>query len=240
MIVYNLVAAAPMTLSGGLKEKGRGGHAAALLCVSALRNLSISFGLARIPCAPSPGLSTILLRIGGGLIAREKCVKLKTRWRGAVTIAAAPAPSGSAGGPPAGGGGMTLTYGSGYYYLAFLGTPSVDGTWQLDFGGHHLATHLTYTKGRAVSASPFFIGVEPISYTDDSGATVESMKAQKTAMAAIFTEKRLAAVTLDQSFGDVLVGRAVPGGEGRHRGQGPHAEAEEAGAGRDQAVGGER
>ncbi|BEL10140.1 DUF3500 domain-containing protein [Actinoplanes sichuanensis] len=128
---------------------------------------------------------------------------------------AAPAPSGSAGGPPAGGGGMTLTYGSGYYYLAFLGTPSVDGTWQLDFGGHHLATHLTYTKGRAVGASPFFIGVEPISYTDESGATVESMRAQKTAMAALtasLTEKQLATATLDQSFGDVLVG---PGEDGQ-------------------------
>jgi hypothetical protein len=128
---------------------------------------------------------------------------------------AAPAPSGSAGGPPAGGGGMTLTYGSGYYYLAFLGTPSVDGTWQLDFGGHHLATHLTYTKGKAVSASPFFIGVEPISYTDDSGATVESMKAQKTAMAALtasLTATQLATATLEQSFGDVLVG---PGEDGQ-------------------------
>ncbi|MFC4065746.1 DUF3500 domain-containing protein [Actinoplanes subglobosus] len=131
---------------------------------------------------------------------------------------AAPAPSGSAGAPPGdgtGGGGMTLTYGSGYYYLAFLGTPSVDGTWQLDFGGHHLATHLTYTKGRAVSASPFFIGVEPISYTDDSGATVESMRAQKTAMAALtasLTEKQLATATLEQSFGDVLVG---PGEDGQ-------------------------
>ncbi|MEU8663843.1 DUF3500 domain-containing protein [Actinoplanes philippinensis] len=127
---------------------------------------------------------------------------------------AAPAPSGSAGGPPPRGG-MALTYGSGYYYLAFLGTPSVDGTWQLDFGGHHLATHLTYTKGKAVSASPFFIGVEPISFTDDSGATVEAMRAQKTAMAALtagLTEKQLATATLDQSFGDVLVG---PGEDGQ-------------------------
>ncbi|WP_433793213.1 DUF3500 domain-containing protein [Actinoplanes sp. CA-252034] len=127
----------------------------------------------------------------------------------------APAPSGATGGPPGGGGGMTLTYGSGYYYLAFLGKPSVDGTWQLDFGGHHLATHLTYTKGRAVSASPFFIGVEPITYTDDSGATVEAMKAQKTAMAALttsLTAKQLATATLDQSFGDVLVG---PGEDGQ-------------------------
>jgi hypothetical protein len=124
---------------------------------------------------------------------------------------AAPAPSGS-GGPPAGGGsgGPGLTYGSGFYYLAFLGTPSTTGTWQLNFGGHHLAVHLTYSKGRVTSASPFFIGVEPISYTDSAtGATVEAMANQKNSIAALtasLTAKQRTAATMAESFGDVLVG----------------------------------
>ncbi|GIE85188.1 DUF3500 domain-containing protein [Actinoplanes regularis] len=120
----------------------------------------------------------------------------------------APAPSGS-GGPPAGGGGGAFSYGSGFYYLAFLGTPSVTGTWQLNFGGHHLAVHLTYEKGRVTGASPFFLGVEPISYTDSSGATVEAMAAQKNSVAALaasLTTKQMTAATMAESFGDVLVG----------------------------------
>ncbi|WP_436521386.1 DUF3500 domain-containing protein [Actinoplanes sp. HUAS TT8] len=124
----------------------------------------------------------------------------------------APAPSGS-GQPPTGGGGSGgpgLTYGSGYYYLAFLGAPSATGTWELNFGGHHLAVHLTYTKGKVTSASPFFIGVEPISYTDSTtGATVEAMASQKNAIAALtasLTAKQKTAATMAESFGDVLVG----------------------------------
>ncbi len=60
------------------------------------------------------------------------------------------------------------------------------------------------------SASPFFIGVEPISYTDaTTGATVEAMANQKNAIAALtasLTTKQKTAATMAESFGDVLVG----------------------------------
>ncbi|WP_306214820.1 DUF3500 domain-containing protein [Actinoplanes sp. RD1] len=121
------------------------------------------------------------------------------------------APSGAvpSGGPGGGGGPGAFSYGSGFYYLAFLGTPSTTGTWQLNFGGHHLAVHLTYEKGKVTSASPYFLGVEPISYTDADGKTVETLAAQKNAIAALtgsFNAKQLTAATLAQSFNDVLVG----------------------------------
>jgi len=118
---------------------------------------------------------------------------------------AEPAPSGSA--PSGGGGGFS--YGSDYYYLAFLGTPSLTGTWELGFGGHHMAVHITYQNGKGVSASPFFLGIEPITYTDDDGNTVESMKAQATAVAALagsLSSAQKTTATLAESFGDVLVG----------------------------------
>ncbi|GLY02809.1 DUF3500 domain-containing protein [Actinoplanes sp. NBRC 101535] len=118
----------------------------------------------------------------------------------------ADAPSGG----PGGGGDMPgLTYGSDYYYLAFLGTPSATGTWELNFGGHHLAVHLTYENGKVTSASPFFLGVEPISYTAEDGTVVEAMAAQKNAVAALadsLTDAQVTAATLPQSFTDVLVG----------------------------------
>lgn len=44
------------------------------------------------------------------------------------------------GGPGGGGGG----YSSAIYTIAFLGTPSRTGTWMLQFGGHHLATNITF------------------------------------------------------------------------------------------------
>ncbi|MEV6343016.1 DUF3500 domain-containing protein [Actinoplanes sp. NPDC051851] len=122
---------------------------------------------------------------------------------------AAPAPSGAAPSGDTGGGGMALTYGSGYYYLAFMGTPSLTGTWELGFGGHHMAVHITYKNGKGVSASPFFLGVEPTSYTDADGNTVESMKAQATAVSALATSLTTAqktTATLSETFGDVLVG----------------------------------
>jgi hypothetical protein len=35
-------------------------------------------------------------------------------------------------------------YSAGQYYLAFLGTPAMTGTWELQTGGHHLAFANTY------------------------------------------------------------------------------------------------
>lgn len=125
-----------------------------------------------------------------------------TEPSGAVPSGAAPS-----GGPGGGGGG--LSYGSGLYYLAFLGTPSTTGTWELNFGGHHLAVHLTYDKGKVTSASPYFVGVEPTSYTNADGETVEALAAQADAVAALagsLTDAQVTAATLDQSFSDVLVG----------------------------------
>ena len=63
------------------------------------------------------------------------------------------------------------SYGSGNYYLAFLGTPSTSGTWQLHFGGDQLAVNLTYKDGEVVGTTPYFAGVEPATWTDDDGTT---------------------------------------------------------------------
>ncbi|MEU8241807.1 DUF3500 domain-containing protein [Actinoplanes missouriensis] len=121
------------------------------------------------------------------------------------------APTGTppSGDPGAGAGGGGGGYGSGLYYLAFLGTPSATGTWQLHFGGHHLAVNLTYANGRVAGTTPFFIGVEPTSFTDDDGATVEALAAQSDAIAALagsLSAKQKTAATLSASFSDVLLG----------------------------------
>lgn len=121
------------------------------------------------------------------------------------------------GAPPSGGpgGGGLGGYGSGVYFLAFLGTPSADGTWQLHFGGHHLAVNLTYKKGKVAGASPFFVGVEPTTWTDDDGTTYSPLATMRNGLLALtgsLSTEQLATAKLSQSFSDVLLG---PGEDGQ-------------------------
>ncbi|MFK0282465.1 DUF3500 domain-containing protein [Streptomyces sp. NPDC090499] len=118
-------------------------------------------------------------------------------------------PSGGTGGGPAGGG-----YGSGVYFLAFLGTPSATGTWQLHFGGHHLAVDITYKDGKVAGASPYFTGVEPTTWTDDDGTTYSPLAKFRDGLLKLtgsLSTEQLAKAKLSESFSDVLLG---PGKDG--------------------------
>ncbi|WP_329277335.1 DUF3500 domain-containing protein [Streptomyces sp. NBC_01451] len=124
------------------------------------------------------------------------------------------APTGT---PPSGapGGGAGGGYGSDIYFLAFLGTPSADGTWQLHFGGHHLAVNITYKDGKVSGASPFFTGVEPTSWTADDGTTYEPLAKFRDGLLKLtgsLTTEQLATAKLSESFSDVLLG---PGEDGQ-------------------------
>jgi hypothetical protein len=115
-------------------------------------------------------------------------------------------PSGAPSGGTGGGGGG---YGSGLYYAAFLGTPSTDGTWQLHFGGHHLAVNITYKNGKVAGASPYFVGVEPSSWTDEDGTThapLDEMRDGMLALTGSLSTEQLAEAKLSESFTDVLLG----------------------------------
>ncbi|GAA3974932.1 DUF3500 domain-containing protein [Mucilaginibacter dorajii] len=105
-------------------------------------------------------------------------------------------------------------YGSGDYFIAFLGTPSSTGTWQLYFGGHHTAVSQTYGSGAVTGNTPSFRGIEPKSFTT-SGVTYTPMGVKSTAMAAMlasFTTSQLATAKLTSSFSDVVLG---PGQDGQ-------------------------
>lgn len=135
----------------------------------------------------------------------------------ATATASATATDAPTGAPPSGGtgGGGSFGYGSGLYYMAFLGTPSADGTWQLHFGGHHLAVNLTYKKGKVAGASPFFIGVEPTTWTADDGTTYSPLEEQRNGMLALtssLSTEQLATATLSGTYNDVLLG---PGEDGQ-------------------------
>lgn len=53
------------------------------------------------------------------------------------------------------------SYGSGNYYVGFLGTPSISGLWCLQIGGHHGTNIFTYNGGKMTGGTPNFRSTEP-------------------------------------------------------------------------------
>lgn len=108
-----------------------------------------------------------------------------------------------------GGGG----YSSSIYFIAFLGVPSTTGTWQLQFGGHHLAINSTYENGSQVSATPMFEGVEPKTWSTN-GTTYAPIDQEHSAMGdllASLTSAQQTQAKLSTTFSDVLLGPNTDG-----------------------------
>ena len=75
-----------------------------------------------------------------------------------------------------GGAGGNLTFGSDYYYISILGTPSTDTPWMWQFGGHHLAINATIVKDKIV-LTPTLTAAQPANFTFD-GKTVRPLGAE--------------------------------------------------------------
>lgn len=93
-------------------------------------------------------------------------------------------------------------YGRANYYVAILGSPQDSGTWEFQFGGHHLAVANTYIDGTLAGATPSFRGIEPNAAFTWEGQTDQPMKVKEAAFVAM-----LASLTSDQAstaqLGDV-------------------------------------
>ena len=84
-----------------------------------------------------------------------------------------PQGGGGQGGPPPGGapGGQggppnfnsDDMFGSGLYYISFLGLPSISQPWMLQFGGHHLALNITIAGSKGV-LTPTLTGAQPATF----------------------------------------------------------------------------
>jgi hypothetical protein len=100
-------------------------------------------------------------------------------------------------------------YGEGNYYIALLGTPSMTGTWELQFGGHHLAFANTYTDGVLVGATPAFRSSEPFAAFTYNGQNNEPLAQEKNALSAMLkglSSTELTTARLSSTFSDLLVG----------------------------------
>lgn len=101
------------------------------------------------------------------------------------------------------------SYGRGNYFVAFLGTPADSGTWELQFGGHHVALANTYTDGKLAGATPSFRGVEPFTTFTLNGVTNTPLQQERAAFSAMLkglTSSQLAAAKLDAVYSDLVLG----------------------------------
>lgn len=73
-----------------------------------------------------------------------------------------------------GGGGGQLLFGTQYYWIALIGTPSETEPWQWQWGGHHVTVNATIV-GSNIALTPSFIGCQPCEYTDANGNTVRPL-----------------------------------------------------------------
>ncbi len=100
-------------------------------------------------------------------------------------------------------------FGSGNFYLAFLGTPSTTGLWELQYGGHHFAVANTYNGGKVTGLTPSFRGVEPLAPFTRNGRTYEPMGQERQAFADLLgslSSSEQATAKLSTSFSDILLG----------------------------------
>jgi hypothetical protein len=114
------------------------------------------------------------------------------------------------GGPPPGG---RVKFGEDEYYLAFVGVPSVDAPWMLQFGGHHLAINLTLA-GREATLAPSHTAAQPATYSFE-GRTIRPLADENdrafALMATLDAAQRSQAI-LPFTVADLVLG---PGQDGR-------------------------
>lgn len=112
----------------------------------------------------------------------------------------------------ANGGGTT--YGAGNYYLAFLGTPSTTGLWELQFGGHHYTFANTYNGGKITGVTPSFRAVEPMAAVTVGSRTYQPVEQERQAFADLLaglSSTEQASAKLTATFTDILLGPGVDG-----------------------------
>ena len=99
-------------------------------------------------------------------------------------------------------------YGRANFFIALLGTPADTGTWEFQFGGHHLAVANTYTDGVLVGATPSFRGIEPNGTFTENGTTNQPIAVKEaafTAMLAGIPAAQLATAELSAVYSDLVL-----------------------------------
>jgi Protein of unknown function (DUF3500) len=121
-----------------------------------------------------------------------------------------PGGPGGRGGPGGSGGDM---FGSSLYYISFLGTPSINQPWMLQFGGHHLALNITIAGSNGV-LTPTLTGAQPASF-QSNGKTIRPLGRESDKALAFLQsldEKQRKEAILPYEVSDLVLG---PGQDGK-------------------------
>jgi Protein of unknown function (DUF3500) len=105
-------------------------------------------------------------------------------------------------------------YGSGNYYIAFLGTPSTTGQWEFQFGGHHGTLSNTYNAGKLSGATPSFRSTEPFPDFTQAGVAYKPIVQELNALSAMLkslSASELTTAKRSTSQNDIQLG---PGKDG--------------------------
>lgn len=115
--------------------------------------------------------------------------------------------------------GPAADFGSEFYYVAFLGEPSADAAWMLQFGGHHMAYNVTFAGAKA-SFSPMLTGGQPLTVNFEGKQvyiTRKEVDAARAFLASLTDQQRQQAIRSDTAI-NILLGPgqhgAVIGNEG--------------------------
>ena len=101
-------------------------------------------------------------------------------------------------------------YDSTLRWICFLNTPTATGAWMLQFGGHHYAANIAFNNGHVIGATPFFMGLEPKSFTYNSVAydPLGDEKNALSAMLASLSSSELSTAFISSTFNDCVM---IPG-----------------------------
>jgi hypothetical protein len=145
----------------------------------------------------------------GAVLSPDGLLRVQEQMAADDIVAAADAAesSGSSDGRP------PVSFGTAYYFVSFVGTPSVDSPWMLQFGGHHMAINATVV-GPNVTLSPTLSGGQPLKFTYNGEAvyTVEQEAMQASALLAMLTPEQQAIAVISDQMGDLVLG---PGQDGK-------------------------
>ena len=98
-----------------------------------------------------------------------------------------------------------MGWGSGNYFIAFYGTPSSTSPWMLQINGHHFALNHTF-NGTQISATPYFLGVEPVVYPVGQDLYLAMDGPQKAAYGLTQSVYGNSSALLTGTFDDVVMG----------------------------------
>lgn len=152
-----------------------------------------------------------LMDLLGAVLSAKGVAMVKAQMAGDDLVAAADATQ--AADPNAKGNGRPpVFFGSDYYFVSFVGTPSATAPWMLQFGGHHLAINATVV-GPNITLSPSLTGGQPLHQTADGKAiyVVEEEAKAGAALLAGLTDDQRSKTIVSEALGDLVLG---PGKDG--------------------------